>query len=185
MSQLREISLRLTSGNFEKERSLICRAFIESYQNNLQILKDISKDKPTSLDQLTQIATEQEYQNYILQKKNVLFITAESSDATPLGYASFDHSINDPLRQTAYLRMLVTEPSYQRKGVGKQLVFSVLKFWPKVKKIEVSTRRANNQAVSFYRKLGFKPTKQVHEDLDPQFYCGLEFFLDKKTKHLL
>lgn len=47
-------------------------------------------------------------------------------------------------------------PSYQRKGIGSQLIQEAIKAFPGAVGIDLEVERRNRQAYAFYRKHGFK-----------------------------
>ncbi len=56
----------------------------------------------------------------------------------------------------AYIEKLAVKPGYQRNGVGKRLIFSIFRRYPKIKKIELHTLLSNEKAQRFYQRLGFR-----------------------------
>lgn len=65
-------------------------------------------------------------------------------------------------------------PEYQRRGIGRQLVFSIFDQDQDVEKILLVTGKDNTSAHSFYEKIGFKPSSFLHPDY-PENFIGYEF----------
>lgn len=76
--------------------------------------------------------------------------------------------------QSYYLAEMAVLPNYQRKGIGKQLVFSILQKDLAAKKILLVTEKANRWSQSFYEKIGFKRSSFQHPDY-PENFIGYEF----------
>ncbi|MFC1842402.1 GNAT family N-acetyltransferase [Candidatus Dependentiae bacterium] len=101
---------------------------------------------------------------------------------TPVGFALFTDSfvVDDtfiPLKKEAKLLKLVAiDPVAQGKGLAKHLVFSVLKLFPKTKRIKLSTeiskdivigKPKNQKACQMYLRYGFKPYIENKINYDP------------------
>lgn len=75
-----------------------------------------------------------------------------------------------------YLAEMAVLPDYQRQGIGKKLVFSILEKEPTTQKILLVTEELNRWSQSFYEKIGFIPSSFQHPDYPKQF-IGYEFCL--------
>lgn len=82
-------------------------------------------------------------------------------------------------RQSYYLAEMAVLPEYQRKGIGKQLVFSIFAEDQETRKILLVTEKGNTWSQDFYEKIGFKPSPFQHPDY-PANFIGYEF----DTSHL-
>jgi ribosomal protein S18 acetylase RimI-like enzyme len=58
--------------------------------------------------------------------------------------------------QEVYVTPLVIHPSMQKTGLGKELIFAILKKMPNLKRMSLITMRSNTNAVCFYNHIGFK-----------------------------
>ena len=98
------------------------------------------------------------------------FIIAEDN-GKPIGFASFSPKTDNP--NIFRLHKLYVLPALHRKGIGKTLVEYILKALIKkqVSDFELNVNRHNN-AVLFYKKLGFKILYE--EDID----IGNGFFMN-------
>lgn len=57
--------------------------------------------------------------------------------------------------RNAYVTPLVVHPSMQGSGLGKELIFSILRRMPDLRRISLITMRSNDNAINFYRHIGF------------------------------
>ncbi len=73
-----------------------------------------------------------------------------------------------------YLAEMAILPKYQRQGLGKKLVFSILSKDPSADKILLITEIANKSAQCFYEKIGFKHSSFQHPDY-PENFTGYEY----------
>jgi ribosomal protein S18 acetylase RimI-like enzyme len=60
--------------------------------------------------------------------------------------------------ETSMLHQLYVRPSAQGQGVGKKLLIEVEACFPDVRKIRLEVEEANDRAVAFYEREGFKQT---------------------------
>jgi len=85
-----------------------------------------------------------------------------------IGFASFNRMENP---RHIYVRLLAITPSWWHRGLGKQLLFAVLRMAPDAQKLCLSVRKANKNACQFYQALGFKESSIVHGPWElPSFY---------------
>lgn len=89
---------------------------------------------------------------------------------TMVGFAMFEKWAE----RSYYLAEMAVSPEYQRRGIGKQLVFSILSEERAVEKILLITRNNNRVAQSFYEKVGFKPSSFQHPEY-PENFIGYEY----------
>lgn len=70
-----------------------------------------------------------------------------------VGWATFELEDND----SAYMNLLIVDPLYQGRGIGKHLVFSICAedLYPNIQAINVLLRKVNEQGLRFYEKIGF------------------------------
>jgi ribosomal protein S18 acetylase RimI-like enzyme len=75
--------------------------------------------------------------------------------------------------QNYYLAEMAVLPEYQRRGIGKQLVFSIFDKDQAAEKILLVTEKSNTWSQSFYEKIGFKHSSFQHPDY-PENFIGYE-----------
>lgn len=73
-----------------------------------------------------------------------------------------------------YLAEMAILPEYQRRGIGKQLVFSIFDKDQAANKILLVTEKENKWAQAFYEKIGFKPSSFQHPDY-PENFIAYEY----------
>ncbi len=73
-----------------------------------------------------------------------------------IGFTSF--YCNDRNNKIAFISMIAILPEYTRKGYGRKLIEEVFEYSKKeeMKKICLEVEKTNEEALNFYRKLGFK-----------------------------
>lgn len=87
-----------------------------------------------------------------------------------IGYISFD--VPTELGEL-YIRQLAVDINYWQSGIGRKLVFSVLKLFPNTTCLALVTRRKNECACIFYNHLGFDECQDyVHPPWDPADFIG-------------
>ena len=75
--------------------------------------------------------------------------------------------------QNYYLAEMAILPEYQRQGIGKKLVFSILNRDDKAEKILLVTEKGNTSAQAFYEKIGFRRSHFRHPEYTE--FMGYEF----------
>lgn len=90
------------------------------------------------------------------KEKNMLLIVAQTG-LTVAGWALFHKNNKHEVR----LEVICIDPAFWRQGLGKKLVFSIIKYWSDVTTIVVSTRMINTLSPQFYESLGFKKTAGI------------------------
>lgn len=70
---------------------------------------------------------------------------------TLAGLAIFEEQ--DP--ETVYLAEVMIDPQFWGQGLGTELIFSILKEKPEVKRITLIAEKANTKTLRFYQSLGF------------------------------
>jgi ribosomal protein S18 acetylase RimI-like enzyme len=94
------------------------------------------------------------------QPPEAFFAVAKKNSAV-VGFVIFD--VVKP--GEAFVNPLMIHPSMQSVGLGKELLFSVLKQKPDLKRIFLATSCDHADAIAFYKHLGFK-------EFDHQEYHG-------------
>ena len=115
-------------------------------------------------------------------KKGELVSFVLFKEDKPVGFALFtDSFIHDgaiiPVEKgTKVLKILAVDPVIQGKGLSKHLIFSILRLFPKTKKIRLSTgiapdivtgQRKHEKAYQVYSRYGFKPYVEDRVKYDP------------------
>lgn len=94
----------------------------------------------------------------------------EGRAETTAGFLSVD--LGDGGRDV-YLRQMAVSPQWQKRGVGRKLVQFAVGDVGEVRKVTVSVRRSNEDAIRFYCSVGFGEDEHCHDGLDPDLYCGM------------
>ncbi len=99
------------------------------------------------------------YQNYFesefahFQKGSLIWVQAFMGEKL-VGWATFELEENNQ----AYMNLLAVDPSYQKRGIGKELVFSICseELFPNTEAINVLLRKVNLTGRYFYESIGFE-----------------------------
>lgn len=72
-----------------------------------------------------------------------------------VGWATFELEPRE--ENAAYMNLLVVDPSYQHKSIGRHLTFSICSddLFPHVTAINLLIRKVNTEGYKFYYKIGF------------------------------
>jgi ribosomal protein S18 acetylase RimI-like enzyme len=96
-----------------------------------------------------------------------------------VGFATFEMEPYE--KNGCYMNLLVVDKDYQGLGIGKNLTFSMLTKYPKMKSINVLVRKVNLEAYAFYKKIGFFEHTIVRDNfVDPSLLTGMRW--EKKIK---
>jgi ribosomal protein S18 acetylase RimI-like enzyme len=111
------------------------------------------KKKPT-------LKSETEEAKKCIRKRKTSIFVAIKSDVV-VGYVELTIKKNAPIfkvEQSGYIEALVVDKKHRKSGVGKELVkFAIDYFREKdIKHIKANVYFANRQAVSFWKKAGFR-----------------------------
>ena len=101
-------------------------------------------------------------------------LTAKRDEA-PVGYVMFDMTLYP---EQVYISELAVDPTFQRQGIGTQLVFSILEQLSDIKKLVLITRKVNFQACAFYPAIEFESSDYMHEGYNPELFTGFEYIND-------
>lgn len=89
---------------------------------------------------------------------------------TIIGFALFE-----PWQDKAYyLAEMAVARDYQKKGIGKKLVFSIFEKDLDANKIVLVTAKNNVQAQNFYKAIGFEQSDFTHPSY-PERFVGYEY----------
>lgn len=133
----------------EKAQGVFVEAFLQAYKG-----KDIQVDavrKATDVKQFLHDTFASEVDALEKQKDSVQCVLSEV-DGKVVGFATFETTKNPG---EVRIRQLAVDPAYKGKGIGKQLVFSVLEKIKDVNHITMQTRFFTGQTEAFYKALGF------------------------------
>lgn len=157
----------------ESFRRISIEAMYECYKqipaNELSL--DESMGLKESLERWTDDFIENFSKNLELPNCSFQLATAKK-EGVSIGFAIFEM---EGYPNSVYLSELVVDPHFQRQGVGRNLVFSILKKFSETEKIVLITRKANFQACAFYPAIGFVDSDYMHPGYDPRVYKGFEF----------
>lgn len=107
--------------------------------------------------------------------KPMIFI-AKNAENTILGYALFLCEAPEYYEETAVLEQLAVGSEFRELGIGKNLIFSILKVMPDVRYIALHTHISNYIAQDMYERLGF----ERFESEDPEI---VDFVYNVKFKN--
>lgn len=163
---------RISKGNLKKEKAFFVKEFDSYYRK----LNTTIEDEALQLPEVTDADFEDEEKDFKELKSETYFFRAMLEEHL-VGYVSFEKTNKE---HEVYIRQLVVDVSFERKGIGKALGFdTVFKSLPDTKHVVIITRRSNHKALQFYQKLGFKECSYMHEGYSAEKFIGLEFL--KKT----
>jgi ribosomal protein S18 acetylase RimI-like enzyme len=90
------------------------------------------------------------------KQKTMVFVAVDEQDK-PLGFATVSHSTHFTGERQAYIGELATSDMAERRGVGKALT-QTCEQWAReqgYRILSLATGAANEQALSFYRHIGY------------------------------
>jgi ribosomal protein S18 acetylase RimI-like enzyme len=150
-------------------------AFLKAFSN---IYKDIPLEvlRIKNMNDFLNEAFNDEIADMHNSKQKVYYVLAKV-DNKVIGFASFNETEK---KGEVYIRQLAVDPEFARKGTGSKLVFSIKEQVPHMNRFVLVTRKVNQCAQQFYKKIGFKVSDYIHEGLSPERYMGLELDLDSK-----
>jgi len=133
--------------NFETYKKIYMASFFQAYKSCSE--QDLGIDEP--LEEHLEHLFLKHFEEINSHPEHFICFEAQKNKEV-VGYAVFKRMDNS---DWIYLSTLLVDPLAQRLGIGKKLMFSVLKTEPCINKIILNTRRVNSKAISFYKKLGF------------------------------
>lgn len=164
--QNRTIELRqITDPNVLAQAAyLFTAAILKAYEN---IPDEILKIAPNTRKEVMDTYFQEEELAPFREKK--FFAIGAFFQNTIVGYVSFD----TPTAGELYIRELMVDPTYWQNGIGRKLLFSSLTVFPETTCLALVTRRHNECARTFYKRLAFDECEEyVHEPWDPHYYIG-------------
>src|SRR6185436_18134189 len=119
------------------------------------------------------------------EKFDILFTKLKSSTSMILCVAYVDQALAgfaifsyNKTRRSCVLEWICIDPTMQRQGIGKKLVFSVQDFISEITSIAVVTNKKNTISPHFYRSLGFIKTGFTLPEYDAALYQGYELTIE-------
>ncbi len=153
-------------------RSLLVRSFMEGYKD--VPLKQLNPEFESRQDVRRYYEAYFESELTHFKKGSLIWLEAFQGDKL-VGWATFEVENS----KIAYMNLLVVDPSYQGKGIGKLLTFSILRedLFPSVDEIRVLLRKVNQKGRKFYEKIGFKDFTLERKDhfVDMSLLSGLRW----------
>lgn len=157
---------------------VLCKSFVEEYKKYLHPCEIDEKlkcwwviDGDYSVEQYYIYYFKQEVDDFM---QNKLYWIQAVANNRLLGWATYDKLSNDA--DSHYMNLLIVDPEFQKQGIGKELVLSVIKFKliPTAKKINLLLRRKNRVGKDFYSCIGFKanPNFTRHNFVDTTLLEG-------------
>ena len=103
-------------------------------------------------------------------------------DQQLVGWVSFETQFLE--KNSVFVRNLVVSPKFQRRGIGKKLLFSIKtekKLFPQTQSMYLIARKVNRSGLRFYQKLGSTRVFrfQENEPLLPSSIVGFKFEFQK------
>ena len=93
-------------------------------------------------------------ENYFVQKRgDILYVAEYSGEVVGFIAVIIKQTCNGV---TAIIDLIGVNPPYHRKGVGKSLVYYLMKNHPEYNEIQVGTQIANKPSIQFYQNCGFR-----------------------------
>lgn len=130
--------------------------------------EDLKLDKNITLKERLDNYFQEEELKPFSQKK--FFAIGAYFENHMVGYISFDTPSESG---ELYIRQLAVDINYWQSGIGRKLVFSLLKLFLNTTCLVLVTRRKNECARIFYNHLGFDVCEDyVHSPWDPADFIG-------------
>jgi len=150
--------------DLKEEEEIFITAFLEAY-------KDFSPEQLGVKDKLQflQDAFADVKEDFAIGK-NLAF--SAKKEGKVIGFVCFKPT---EVKGQVYIAQLAVSPFYWQNGVGKELVFFVLKAIPETNHLVVIPRQLNEIARKFYEHLKFKVCDYMHPGYDPNKYIGYEW----------
>ena len=147
------------------EKQVFILSFLQAYQDIP--LTELNTD---NLVEYLNKAFTQEEENFRKSSQTNLFLHAKDENGKIVGYVAFEifHEEN-----SAYMRQLAILPEYQKQGIGKMLIESILKEQPDLAKLYLITRKINHAAVKFYERLGFREDSFTMHKFSQEMFLGM------------
>ncbi len=161
-----------TTDDLEGEHAVLIEAILETY-------KDFS---PETLGIATskEVFGEDVFEDF--QKdfsKGAIKLITVSQQGKVVGFIGFQAT---DIPNEIYINLMAIHPSCWNRGIGRQLIFSILKELPHTDHFVLVTRHINERAKKFYTSLGFRKSSYMHEGCSPQKYIGYELTLTTGAK---
>lgn len=157
---------RVFAGDLKEEAELFIRSFLYAHRDVPKTILQTANAKKR-----LRLFFAQEPADLNNPQKEIYVIRAEYEN-TLAGFVSFE-KYNIP--EIIYIRELAIDPSVMKCGLGKKLVFICKEYVPTIKKIVLATANYNENAIGFYKHLGFTQCADIPHGWDPNLFIGLEY----------
>jgi len=166
--QNRIIELRQVTDEqlFAQAAPIFVTSLLKAYEHASD--EDLKLVKPLTLpERISTYFWQEEHAPFCAKK---FFVVGAFFENSLIGYISFD---KPTASGELYIRQLVVDTRYWQNGIGRKLVFSVLKLFPHTTSLALVTRRINECARTFYKHLAFDECPDyVHAPWDPEDFIG-------------
>ncbi len=154
-----EVKLQ-TDPNFPVLEKICIRGYEESYKSiALEILK------ADSLEAYAKRIFSALIVRPLEDQRDAAFLLTASDTETHqvLGFAHFMREGPEG-SHAYYLKLIVVDPTHQRRGIGKLLLFGIREIDPLTHTLRFDARKLNTRAVTWYRRLGFQDDPTAIDD---------------------
>lgn len=148
-------------------RQILVEAFIGEYKQYLTP-QEVSTELTSWRD--GNASAQKYYENYFTSELNEFtnghlhYWVQAKVDEKVVGWATFEREKSDP--NAVYMNLLVVHPDYQHKGIGKELVMSLINLHEieNLSAVHLLLRKKNQGGRTFYSKLGFYSDPEYQRD---------------------
>lgn len=135
----------------EEGKQILVSSFMMTYENVPLIELDPNFKSTGDVRRFYQNYFESEFTHF--QNGSLIWVQAFIGEKL-IGWATFVLEENNH----TYMNLLAVDPSYQKRGIGKHLVFSICseELFPHIEVINVLIRKVNLQGRHFYESIGFR-----------------------------
>lgn len=146
------------------EKELFCKALLEIYKElSLEELGLTCDKREFAEDAFADLEKE------FLEGTTKIF-TVKKQDKL-VGFIAF-YPTDTP--NQIYFSQMSIDPSYWRRGLGRNLISFLLREFPETDHFVLITRKINTVARQFWKSLGFTECSYMHNGYDPEKYIGYE-----------
>lgn len=167
--------VRTTTTTLDAERGVFLAAFLDRYASLPR--EKLSLAGKESVECFLTDAFDEEEEAFQASGENGAqrFYSArvdegEGGEERTAGFLSVDMTDGE---RDVYLRQMAVKPEWQKRGVGRKLVEFAVEDASEVQRVTVSVRKFNEEAIRFYRSVGFAEDERCHGSLDSDLYCGM------------
>ena len=147
-----------------EEKEVFLRAVLEAYKNFSPETLGLTKNKVQFAEEAFS-KLEKEFLD-----GSVKILTVKKQDRV-VGFIAFYPT---EIPGQIYFSQMSIDPSYWRRGLGTELIASVMREFPETDHFVLITRKINVVARKFWEHLGFTECCYMHEGYDSTKYIGYE-----------